>query len=1055
MTSRTTLLSTLLPLLVHSSALAVGVPDFTFEVQPLLSDTCLRCHGPDSAGRKADLRLDQPKGLFGPVKDKPGLKVVTPGDRAKSELWLRVTTRDPDDLMPPPESHQVLTPAQIDLLGRWIDSGAEWKPHWAFVAPPAVVPVPEGGPWARNEIDRFVLERLRREGLEPSPEAPREVWLRRASFGLTGLPPSEAELAAFQADTSADAYEKAADRLLASVGHAEHMAVKWLDLARYGDSFGYQSDVPNRMWPWRDWVIDAYRRNLPFDQFLTWQLAGDLLPAPTPEQILATGFNRNHRMTNEGGSIDAEFQTEYVVDRVSTFGTAFLGLTLECSRCHDHKYDPVSQKEFYQLFAFFNRIDESGLYAHFTQAVPSPSLPLYKDGQAERHQALLADVRKAEEALDARRKEALSAYRTQPQNETLSPALPIPVAHFPFDTENGAKVGDNRVDAAKTAALHDGPQPVVGRVGGAVHFNGDNGVSIKGVGEYGRSRPFSFSLWLRAGETNLARQVVLHRSRAYSDSGSRGYELVLEHGRPTWSLIHFWPGEAIRIASTQPLPAGEWQHLTVTYDGSSRAAGLGLFVNGQRVATETVRDHLTLDIRHRGEWGDSDVNGVHLTLANRFRDSGFKSGEIDDLRVFDRALTPHEVQSVARDAGVDPARLPAPAEAERALAWWEQQTAMAEAREAARVARKAEDDFITGIPRVMVMRDEAKPRPTHFLNRGAYDQPGERVEVGVPSALLPFPADAPQNRLGLARWLTHPEHPLTARVAVNRLWAMVFGEGLVATAEDFGSQGRMPTHPQLLDWLARAYQKQGWDSRALLKSMVLSATFRQSSGASAALLARDPGNHLFARGPRYRLAAEGIRDAVLAASSLLVAKVGGESVKPYQPAGLWEESGTGKSYTQAKGEGLYRRSLYTFWRRTMPPPSMTTFDAPSREFCLARREVTITPMQALVLLNDPQFLEASRVLAVELMGAGLPEEEQIRRAFVRLLSRAPTPGELAFLTRLRADQRALFTTAPDGAKAYVAVGDSPAGRDLPPAEVAAAAVTVNAILNLDEFVVLR
>jgi hypothetical protein len=1046
----------LLLALLPGAALAASAPDFTFEVQPLLSDRCFRCHGPDSTGRKADLRLDHADGLYAAVEGQPGHQVVAPGRRDRSLLWARLTSADPDEVMPPPDSHQSLSPAEIERIGRWIDAGAPWTPHWAFV-PPAEAPVPpapKGQAWAKNPVDLFVLDRLEREGLQPAPEADRATWLRRVSLDLTGLPPSEAEIAAFRDDSRPDAHARVVDRLLDTDAYAEHQAAQWLDLARYGDTFGYQNDLPNRLWPWRDWVLQAFRRSLPFDRFLTEQLAGDLLPGATAEQIIATAFNRAHRMTNEGGSVEEEFRIESVVDRVTTFGTAFLGLTLECARCHDHKYDPISQREFFQFTAFFNSIDESGLYSHFTKAVPTPSLPLYAEGQAAEHQRLREAVAQAEAGLQAARLAATAraaAWRAGADPAALRPA---PLAHWPFEEGEGAKRGDNRVNAKQPASFFEAPVSVPGARGKGLRFHGDNGVTLKGVGSFGRYAAFSLALWVRAADLAAPRQVVAHCSRAAEDSGRRGYELNLEQGRLSWSLIHFWPGEAISVRDQAPLEARRWHHVVVTYDGSSRAEGLRMYVDGQARALETVRDHLHLDIRHRKEWGDSQVGDIHLTLAARFRDTGFKDGELDELMVFDRALSAWEARQLA--AGGEEARDPFGAEAEWTEHYVERVDAEVEsARQALTAARRAENTFITGVPRLMVMREDAQPRPAHLLARGQYDLPGEAVPRGVPAALSPWPAGAPQNRLGLAQWLTHPRHPLTARVAVNRAWAAFFDTGLVATREDFGVQGRMPSHPQLLDWLAREFQRTGWDWRGLLRTLALSATYRQSSAADAALRARDPQNEILARGPRARLSAEQVRDSALAASGLLVRQVGGESVKPYQPAGLWEESGTGKKYDQGKGEALYRRSLYTFWKRTLPPPSLSLFDAPTREACVARREVTATPMQALVLLNDPQFVEAARVLAADLMAGGAAEAEQIDRAFLRLLGRVPHPRERELFLRLRADQQAHFAARVAEARALVGVGESPRGRDLPPVDLAAATLTVSAILNLDEFMVRR
>jgi hypothetical protein len=793
-------------------------------------------------------------------------------------------------------------------------------------------------------------------------------------------------------------------------------------------------------------VIRAFNQNLAYDQFVTWQLAGDLLPSPSRDQVLATAFSRLHRQTNEGGSIEEEYRTEYAADRVQTAGTAFLGLTLECARCHDHKFDPISQKDFFRMFAFFNNIDESGLYSHFTRATPTPTMLLYPEGAEAGHRALkdqIAEVEANRARSIAVARERFEAWRNSAEFVV---AQPDPVAAFDFERIEGEKTTD-RLDTNRVATLVDGPLPIEGKSGQALQFNGDNLAILKGVGTFNRTSAFSFSLWVRPAETQ-GRAVVFHRSRAWTDSGSRGYELVLEEMRPAFGMVHFWPGNAIQVKALDPLPVGVWSQLAITYDGSSRADGIRLYRDGEPMAVETVRDHLVKDIVHRKEWGDADVDNLELTLAGRFRDSGFKGGAIDAFQVFDRCLTPLEVRSL-----------------------WPEQSALTDNEaifvhyleridpdyraltdELARL-RTAENAMVNDIPEMMVMRELAERRPTFVLKRGAYDAPGEAVEPGVPSSIMPFAEELPRNRLGLARWITDPRNPLTARVAVNRVWRSCFGRGLVATAEDFGSQSQLPTHPELLDWLAHSFMASGWDLKALFKRIVLSATYRQSSHADPELLARDPENRLLARGPKHRLAAEQIRDNALAISGLLAPQIGGPSVRPYQPAGLWEESGTGKTYVQDQGEKLYRRSLYTFWRRTAPPASMLTFDATSREVCTAKRESTSTPLQALVLMNDPQFVEAARVLAQRLWLAA-PDDAALRAemAFRLATGRHPEPRERAILEQLYQEQLELFRDRPEEARKYVQTGAAPALPGVPEEQLAAATVLASTLMNLDEFV---
>ncbi len=1022
--------------LLEASAAPV---DFSRDVLPILSDHCFHCHGPSETGRKAGLRLDLREAAIKPSKN--GRAALVPGKPEASELIHRLDLADPDEVMPPPETHKPLSSTQKDTLKRWVAEGAPWGKHWAFepVRPPKV-PAPRTPGWALHDLDRFVLHRLEAEGLQPSPAASTPELARRVALDLTGLPPSDDDLLRLASDPSPAAYEAYVDRLLASPRFGEHLAREWLDLARYADTYGFQSDVERDMSPWRDWVVRAINENLPHDQFLTWQLAGDLLPNPTQDQVLATAFNRLHRQTNEGGSIEEEWRQEYVADRVHTVGTSMLGLTLECSRCHDHKYDPISHRDYYSIAAFFNNIDESGLYSHFTTATPTPTMFLYREGDQRRH----AELRQAVALASQRLSNALRS--AAPPSTPPAPALPAPLASYAFDKADGGKSPNG---VSTNGAAEGAIKLVEDRASKVLVFNGDDAVSCPGVGRFARTDPFSISLWLKPAETR-PRAVVLHLSQAWTDSGSRGYELVLDAGRPFFGLIHFWPGNAIAIRAAEKLPVGEWSHVAVTYDGSSTAAGLALYVNGRRAHAEVVRDNLYKDIRHRGEWGDSSAGSLSLSLGARFRDNGFRNGRIDDLVVHGVALTPWEVSQLA---GV--AAAPSPAD----LAEWHAHRAnpsVAKARAALATARADEDAFVTGLKEMMVMKEMERPRPTHVLARGAYDAPAAPVERDVPSRIFPMPDDLPRNRLGFARWLTHPANPLASRVAVNRAWKLHFGRGLVSTVEDFGNQGRAPSHPELLDWLSHRFMQSGWDRKALHRLIVTSATYRQASSGTAASRAIDPDNVWLARGPRHRLPAEVLRDRALAASGLLASKIGGRSVKPYQPPGVWEDAGTGKSYSQDKGEALYRRSLYTFWRRTAPPPSMLTFDAPSREVCTAKRDTTTTPLQALVLLNDPQFLEAARVLAQRSWLEAAPDDaSRLARVFRRVMGRDASAPESAVTAQLLSQQRVLFAANPESARQFLKVGEIPADPAIPAPELAAATVVVSTLMNHDEFVMKR
>ena len=1040
----------LLPVLsLPAASLTAGV-DFNYHIKPLLSDRCFACHGPDEKARKGKLRLDTKEGAFKALDD--GMFVIKAGDPVHSEIVRRITSTDPDEVMPPPTSNLELSRDEIALLRRWVEQGAEWKKHWAFIPVGEVsAPVTRNRKWPRNDIDRFVLARLESERLKPSPEAAKERLIRRVTFDLTGLPPTLGEIDAFLADKTSGAYEKVVDRLLGSPSYGERMAVEWLDVARYADTHGYQADRFNHLWPWRDWVISAFNRNVRINDFILWQIAGDLLPGATREQKTATAFNRLHRQTNEGGSVNEEFRVEYNADRVHTTAGAFLGLTMECARCHDHKYDPISQKDYYRLFAFFNSTDESGLYSHFTDAIPSPTVLLYKDDAQERQHKEL------KESLQAKERE-LSAYsqagphpgfeKWVGQTNELPPLRGL-IGHYSFDKVKLKRV-DNLAGTNHPAMLTEAPRIVPGRFGQALQFDGEDSVRIEKFADFKRTDPFSFSLWLNVAE-ELPEIVVLHHQQAGSDAGYQGYQLVLEDGYASFALVHFWPGNALKVRTQEKLKLNAWTHVGITYDGSSRATGLKLFLNGQPAATEVEKDQLFKDF----------ANGQPLTLAARFRGRGFKDGMIDDLKVFDRCLTPLEVKTASAASTLSPLNGErAGVRGEERQELFDYYLANLDAGYATRLAdlkklRDQENDLINSIREIMSMGDLTTPRPTYVLKRGEYDKRGETVEPATPESILPLDPKLPRNRLGLARWLADPRNPLTSRVLVNRYWQMFFGRGLVATTEDFGSQGALPTHPELLDWLAKHFMDSGWDLKALCKLIVTSATYRQSSQAGSELLARDPDNKLLARGPKTRLTAEMLRDNALAASGLLVQKIGGPSVKPYQPEGVWEET-AGSKYEPDKGDSLYRRSLYTFWKRTAPHPMMTTFDAAERNNCTVRRQTTSTPLQALVLLNDPQFTEAARRIGERARKeAGVDRDAQIIFTFRLLTGRKPFARELAVLRKLYEEQLSLFRARQGNAKASDKPGEASSGSGSNPAELAAGAALASAILNFDEAILKR
>ncbi len=777
--------STLTVFLMLPFATAVAEKlQFNRDVRPILSDKCFKCHGPDAKNQKSDFRLDT---FEHATADLGGTFGIVPGKLKESETHWRIHSSDPDEAMPPPESKMELTPAEIVILDRWITEGAEYEAHWSFVPIPDDVPVPDvKSDWVRNEIDAFVFARLEEEGFSPSPETSREKWLRRVTFDLTGLPPTLAELDAFLNDDSPSAHEKVVDRLFISDAHAERLAAEWLDVARYSDSYGFQRDDDRFVWPWRDWVIRAFRENLPYDQFITWQLAGDLLPNPTRDQILATTFSRLHPQNNEGGSTPEEFRVEYVSDRLHTYGTAFLGLTMECSRCHDHKYYPIKTKDYYRMSAYFSNIDEAGLYSFFTPAIPTPTLWLPEESQEADFLAAEAAIKETSGALSNRFEEVKTEYEKWKSANPGAIPLPKPIAAFDFDSREGDSY-PNSIAGGEPIRTSANNTSVPGKEGSAVRLTGDDAVTLP-VGNFSRDTPFSISLWMQS-PYRKERAIIFSRSKAWTDAASRGYEMLLDEGKLSAALVHYEPGNAIRVRAKEEFPSGIWKQVTLTYDGSSQASGVRIYVDGIEQELDIIRDKLTRGI----EGGGSDT----IVIGERMRDSGFKDGLVDDFRVYDKMLTPNQVTALA--SGLTEA----PPDLEYYLTT--EDPAYRETLTKLQDLRKKRSGIVEKIPEIMVMEDMAKPRENFVLTRGLYSSRGEPVSQGVPEFLPPLPDKAPNNRLGLARWTVSPDNPLTARVTVNRYWQRLFLSGLVATSEDFGSQGKLPTHPELLDWLARDF----------------------------------------------------------------------------------------------------------------------------------------------------------------------------------------------------------------------------------------------------------
>ncbi len=1062
--------------------------DFSREVRPILSDKCFACHGPDEGPRQADLRLDTKEGASA---DRGGSQVIVPGDAAASRLYQRISHKQEIARMPPPSADRQLTQAEVETIRRWIDEGAEWETHWAFQTPERPAPPEINNPaWLRNEIDQFVLARLEREGLAPSPEADKNTLIRRVSFDLTGLPPTPEQVAAFVNDDSDDAYEKVVDRLLDSEHYGERMAIEWLDLARYADTQGYHIDNLREMWPWRDWVIRSFNDNKPFDEFTVEQIAGDLLPNSTLDQKIATGFSRNHMINAEGGAIAAEYHTEYVIDRVETTSTVWLGLTMGCARCHDHKYDPLKQKEFYEFFAFFNTIPDRGLDGAAGNAKPILRLPT--GDQENRLDEISNALDDLEETLGNERVDEWVAE----WKKTALPGIPTAntdglAGHYEFN--KGLDDSSGREHHAKLLRGEVTYDEL--NVGDGIELDGETRLAFPAA-PLEREGPFSVAFWTSTRPPGDALMSVFQKLNLEQDR--RGFEIFVGEAEPAnmqlkfnvyVRLSHRWPDDAIEVR-TEKKVRGFGHHYIVTYDGSGNAAGLRLFINGKEQEIIATRDDLSGPYQHSGPL-EAGVPGVF----NPYK------GSLDDLRVYDRVIGSGDIKQLFEHEGMR-AVLASPISgcAESMKEFDEHKKAdidgtgenvpvvsaqsAAGRRVRACLSRRnrfrqyylthaAPDDIKdlykrkkdlgkekgkleSSMPSVMVMAEMKQPRETFVLGRGDYRNKTEKVEPGLPAFLPPLPEGAPPNRLGLARWLVDPSHPLTARVAVNRYWQMYFGTGLVMTSENFGSQAEAPSHPELLDWLAAEFVDSGWDVKAMQKRIAMSATYRQSSKATPELISRDPRNRLLARATRFRLPAEMVRDTALAAAGLLNTKVGGPSVYPYQPPGLWKEMSiglwfSGQEYEVGGGDDLYRRGMYTVWRRTVPPPSLHAFDAPDREECTSRRARTNTPLQALVLMNDPTYVEAARVLAERMIteGGSLPED-RIQYAYRRTLAREASHEEAKLLQGLAAEQHEAFRKNDDAARGLIGVGEAARNPKIEDAELAAWTMVASTILNLDE-----
>ncbi len=1047
-----------------ASAIATGfnepnsAVDYLQDIRPIFSDACYACHGPDEASRQADFRLDRLDQSI--AMDAADEKPIIAGKPDQSELLRRIASDDPSEVMPPPETGKVLTEDQIFLIRQWIEQGANWEQHWAFVTPVRPeVPSVSDPQWPRNTIDKFVMARLDQKGWKPSSRAAKEVLIRRVTLDLTGLPPTPEEVAAFLEDESSNAYETVVDRLLKSPQYGVHMARYWLDAARYGDTHGLHLDNYREMWPYRDWVVNSFNSNIPYDQFVIEQLAGDLLPEPSLDQLVATGFCRAHVTTNEGGSIEEEVHVRNVVDRTSNTATVFLGLTLGCAVCHDHKFDPFTQQEFYQLYSFFNSLDGPALDGNIKD--PSPVISVPSDLQAANLDTLKVQIKQLSEKRDARADLKDQRFLDWLENLLIDdslanePELHISdqlVVHCTFDNEEGSQVFNHANPDMLGRII--GAKRVEGRTESGIQFPEGSVVDLGNVANFDDDECFSYGAWVKT--SNGRNSVIL--AKTDPSQLHKGYELSMQEGQVKTIISRRRPGYIVKVVTKEALiTPNEWHHVFVTYDGSKLASGVVIYVDGKPQPADVWSDAL----KFKGGIRNSEP----LLLGRRDVDSHFLDGTIDDVRVYGKRLSEAEVRAIFLESEVAHLTDPLKNLSESQRATLRHFYSMHHDEKFIAYSKKLDalhDQLRTleqSVPTTLIYRESQNPRKTHILIRGEYDKHGEEVQRLTPSALPPMPADLPKNRFGLAQWLVSPENPLTSRVAVNRFWQQLFGIGLVETSEDFGNQGAVPSHPQLLDWLAVDFREIKWDVKRLMKQLVLSSTYCQSSYISPALAKEDPKNRYLARGPRFRLDAETLRDQALFLGGDLVLDLGGPSVKPPQPTGLWKAVGFSSSNTvefvpDSEPDKINRRSLYVFIKRTAPPPEMSTFDAPSRESTCIRRERTNTPLQALLLLNDPQYVSAAQALAARVLSTPLDNPAD-RAALMYQLCTAHTASDetVAELLGLYADQKTHYEQNTEDARKLLEVRFSDNKvNNTDPAELAAWTVVANLILNLDEVV---
>jgi hypothetical protein len=1023
-------------------------PEYNRDVRPILAENCFACHGPDKNARKAKLRLDE-------RDDAIQAGAIFPGKPKESSLIERIFASEERQLMPPTKSHKKLTPDQKKTLERWIAAGAEYQPHWSFIpATRPALPAVKNVGWVRNSIDRFILAELEKHGLAPAPEADRRTLARRLSLDLTGLPPTPEEVENFVKDTSADAYEKYVDHLLASPHWGEHRGRYWLDAARYADTHGIHFDNYREIWTYRDWVIRALNANKPFDQFTIEQLAGDLLPDRTLDQQVATGFNRCNITTNEGGAISEEYLVLYNRDRTETVSQVFLGLTAGCAVCHNHKFDPLSQREFYQMAAFFNNTTQAAMDGNIKDTPPIITVP--SEADRPRFQTIAKEIADARQQIEARRKAAVADF-----DKWLAAAgpgqilgrLPSTGLHLKAGLGEGSgnavefQIDGKAREIKVPAGLVWKPGQVTAR---AFETTAANHIALPEAGDFDRNQAFSAGAWVKL--PRVPNGAII--GRMDEAAAFQGWDLWVENGKFGTHIISKWPDDALKVVTDAQIKPGEWTHVFISYDGSSRIEGVKLFLNG---VVQTARNIQASSLKN------SIRTKVPLRVAQRNTTSPLNGLGLQDLRIYNRALADGEVEQLARGSRAahilakPAAKRSAPEKAEL-LSWWLTGEDEGYRSAQANLTRLQQEEAAIrargGIAYVSAEKPE-KPM-AYILFRGDYDKRRDAVEANTPAVLPAMPAELPHNRLGFAKWLMQPNHPLTARVTVNRFWQEVFGTGIVRTTGDFGATGEPPTNPELLDWLAVDFRENDWDIKRFFKLLVTSAAYRQSALTTAEKREKDPNNTLLSRGPRFRMDAEMIRDYALTASGLMVQKLGGPSVRPYQPEGVWEAvamiGSNTRDYRRDNGAALYRRSMYTFWKRAAPPASMDILNAPAREFCTVRRERTNTPLQALVTLNDPQFVESARFLAQRALKeeGGTTTESKIDFLARRLLARSFSAEEMPIVRRVLDGLVARYKNNAGEATKLLTVGETKADTTLEPAQLAAWTMLVNTLLNLDE-----